>query len=120
MDPQVKIKLKQAEDYLSKAKNEFFKPEEDVVPYGVCQSAYRSVIHHLTGFLLHREKSLPDEIKVEQLLKSCRDLDVKFHDLHLVPMYNPTQSEDVWMNMDAAHDYLNMAEKTRQLVTDTI
>ena len=120
MDSQVQTKFKHAEEYLVKAKNELFKPEEDVVPYSVCQSAYRSIVHNLSGFLLQHNKYLPEEIKVQPLLESCRALDSKFNDLHLAPLYHPKESEDVWMNLDAAQDFLSMAEKTRQLVKQSI
>jgi HEPN domain-containing protein len=120
MDQHVKKKLAQAEEHLSKAKNELCKPEEDVVPYSVCQNAYNSVVHYLSGFLMHHNQPVPEEIKIEHLLRNCRTLDSQFKELHLAPLYNPTQSEDVWMNMDTAKDYLMMAEKTGQLVQNTI
>jgi len=116
MDQQVKAKLDQAEQLFYKAKDELCKPEEDVVPYSVCQSSYHSAVNYLSGFLLKRGNMVSESITLEDLLKQCREIDPKFQDLHLTPFYYPAQSEDVWMNMDTAHDFLAMAEKTRQMV----
>ncbi|MEQ9403912.1 MAG: HEPN domain-containing protein [Cyclobacteriaceae bacterium] len=112
----MKAKLDQAEEYFDKAKEELCKPEEDVVPYSICQSSYHAVVNYLSSFLIDNGATIPESENVESLLANCRELDQKFKKLHLVPMYNPTQSEDVWMNLDAAHDYLKMADNTRQMV----
>ena len=119
MDQHAKMKHNIADDFFNKAKNELFKPEEDIVPYGVCQNAYNSVVSYLTGVLINRGMSIPDPIKVEELLMKCRALDDLFNDLHLAPMYEPKKSEDVWMNLDTARDFLAMADKTRQIVNLT-
>ncbi len=116
MDHQVKVKFDEAEGLLEKAKEELCKPEEDVVPYVICKSAYLSVMDYLSSFLLYHESKLPQEPTMEELLKNCRDMDGRFKDLHLSPLYNPTQTEHAWMNMDAAKDFLDMAERTREIV----
>lgn len=119
MDQQAKMKISIADDFFNKAKNELFKPEEDIVPYGVCQNAYNSVVSYLSGVLINQSMSIPDPINVEELLMKCRALNSLYNDLHLAPMYEPKKSEDVWMNLDAAKDFLAMADKTRQIVNQT-
>jgi len=116
MDHAVKTKIDVAEDLLDRAREELCKPEEDVVPYSVCQSAYNSVVSYLSGVLINHTIEVPEPVKVEELLKRCRALNAKYKDLHLEPMYDPKKSEDVWMNLDTAKDYLKMAEKTRQMI----
>jgi len=116
MDQLVKAKIDQAEAFFYKAKEELCKPQEDVVSYSVCQSSYNSVVNYLESFLLDNNGSMPESSSVQDLLESCRKLDVKFKELHLAPLYHPTQVEDVWMNMDTAQDFLAMAQNTRQIV----
>lgn len=116
MDQAVKTRIDEAEDLFYKAKEELCRPAEDVVPYSVCQSAYNSVVSYLSGVLINHNIEVPQPVKVEELLKRCRALNEKYMDLHLGPMYDPKKSEDVWMNMDTAKDYLKMAEKTRQMI----
>ncbi len=116
MAHQLNTMLEQAEEHLDKAKNELYRPEEDVVPYSVCQHAYYSVTNNLGSFLVQNGHKVNGEENVHDLLQSCRDLDSRFKELHLAPLYQPTQSEDVWMNMDTATDFLLMAEKTREMI----
>lgn len=116
MDHVVKSKIDEAEERYYRAKEELCKPEEDVVPYGVCQNAYYSVVNYLSGVLINNGHKLPDSLSIELLLEGCRQLNPKYHDLHLAPMYHPQSSEDVWMNLDTAKDYMEMATKTRQMI----
>lgn len=120
MDQEIKKKYSQAEDLLDKAKEQLNKPEEDVVPYSICEHSYKAVINYLQSALLHRGISAVGATGVEALLQKCREQDAQFNDLHLHPMFNPTQTEDIWMNMDTAEDYLAMAENTRELVSQQL
>lgn len=119
MNQEVRTKIDEAEDLFQKAKEELCKPEEDVVPYAICQNAYNSVASYLSGVLINHNIPLPDPISIDALIKSCRSLDPKYNDLHLSPMYHPKEIEDVWMNLDTAKDFLSMAENTRQMVNLT-
>lgn len=116
MDKQIKLTLDKAEDFYTRAKDELCKPEEDVVPYSVCQNAYLAVVNYLKSFLMDHGVEFPRTSNVEDLLKSCREIDNQFKDLHLAPLYHPTESKDVWMNIDLANNFLDMAESTRQMV----
>jgi len=116
MEQPIKLTFDKAEDFLSRAKEELCKPREDVVPYGVCQSAYYAIVNYLGSFLMDNGVEFQESANVADLLSSCREIDDKFKDLHLAPLYHPTQSEDVWMNLDTANDFLAMAESTRKMV----
>ena len=116
MNQQVKIRLDRAEQHFYKAKDELRKPEYDVVPYSVCQNSYYSIIFYLSGFLSQNGVEVQEPMILEDLIKQCRKIDPKFQDLHLTPFYYPPQTEDVWMNMDTARDFLAIAEKTSQMV----
>jgi len=116
MDQKVKIALDKADGLLLKAKEELYKPEEDIVPYSVCQNAYYSIINYLGVFLLEKSIEFEESTNVEDLLTNCRMIDNKFNDLNLTPLYHPTKSKDVWMNLDTSKAFLSMAENTRQIV----
>ena len=120
MEPPIKTALDRADELLSRANNELCKPEEDVVPYSICQSAYYAIVNYLGSFLLDNGLEFQESTSVPDLLKSCREIDDKFNELHLAPLYNPTQTEDVWMNLDTANDYLAMAENTRKMVRSVV
>ncbi len=117
MDHTTKFTLEKAEDHLSQAKEELCKPAEDVVSYSVCQNAYNAIVHYLSNFLNESGLEVQESASVEDLLKNCRSLDEKFNELHLAPLYNPTDTEDVWMNIDTANDFVKMAERTREMFT---
>lgn len=105
-----------AEHHLDLAKEALCKPEEDVVPYSVCKNSYDAVINYLTGYLMSNGREVPENHTVQELLAFCREVDASFKELHLSPFNHPTETEDVWMNMDAAKDFLAMAERTREMV----
>jgi uncharacterized protein (UPF0332 family) len=120
MEQPIKLTLDKAEELLSRANNELCKPEEDVVPYSICQSAYYAIVNYLGSFLLDNGVEFQESSNVADLLRSCRAIDDKFNELHLAPLYNPTQIEDVWMNLDTANDFLAMAENTRSMVRSEV
>lgn len=116
MNRVVKSQIDEAERLFYQAKEELCKPEEDVVPYSVCQNAYKSVVSYLSSVLINHDIPIEEPIKVEKLLTNCRSLNPKYNNLHLSPMYHPFATEDIWMNLDMAKDYVAMAEKTRQMI----
>jgi uncharacterized protein (UPF0332 family) len=116
MEQLTKITLDKAEELISKANNELCRPEEDVVSYSVCQSAYYAIVNYLGSFLLENGIEFKESSNVADLLSSCRAIDDKFNKLHLAPLYNPTQNEDVWMSIDTVNSFMAMAENTRKMV----
>jgi HEPN domain-containing protein len=115
MDHKTKFTLEKAEERLSQAKEELCKPQEDVVSYSVCQNAFYAIKNYLGSFLNENKVGFEESESVEELLKKCRSLDKRFNELHLAPLYHPTETEHIWMNIDTANDYVEMAERTRQM-----
>ncbi|WKK80643.1 hypothetical protein [Marivirga arenosa] len=116
MEELLKTRLEKADELLSKAENELYKPEEDVVPYSVCQNAYRAVINYLGSYLTKHGEEFKEATPIKDLLTACRNIDPNFNELHLAPMYHPIQSEDVWMNMDTANSFVAMAKRTKNMI----
>lgn len=82
MDQKINATLEKAERHLDQAKDALCKPEEDVVPYSVCKSAYESIIHYLSGFLMRNGRDMPETVSVQELLTFCREVDPSFNELH--------------------------------------
>ena len=116
MDHKINVLLERADSYLNKAKEEFQKPEEDVVPYSICKNANEAILNYLSSFLLSNAREIPQSRSIKDLLLICREVESEFNNLHLSPFYNPAETEDLWMNIDMASDFLTMAETTREMV----
>ena len=108
--------MEDAQTYLDNANEGLCKPEEDVVPYYACENAHRAIINLLTAYAQRQGRDLPVEQNVRELLVLCRGIDPLFDKLHLSPFYHPTDTEDIWMNLDTAGDFLKIAEKTQEIV----
>ncbi|WP_420319034.1 HEPN domain-containing protein [Ekhidna sp.] len=117
MDSKINATLEIADSHLNNAQNGLCKPEEDVVPYSVCKNSHSAIINYLSAYLMRNGREIPKSHTVEELLSFCREVNPVFEELHLAPFYHPTDTEDVWMNMDTANDFFKMAEKTKELVT---
>ncbi len=116
MDQEAKILLSVADDLFGKAQEELYKPEEDVVPFSVCQNSYYAITNYLNSFLASEGKSLPSSATLDELIKSCISLDTNFEHLHLVPIYNPENNKDLWMSVETAKKFLYAANRTRDMV----
>ncbi len=89
-DQKIKSTLDQAAELFDAAKEELCRPEEDVVPYMVCNNAYRSVTKYLNGYLLKNGIEIHHSMSLQVLLNLCRDVDPKFNDLDLSSMMSET------------------------------
>lgn len=116
MDTKINSTLEQAELHLDDAREGLLKPEEDVVPYAIYKNAHSATVKFLSAFILSNGKDLPTTITVENLLARSREVHPGFKKLHLSPFYHPTDTEDVWMNLDTANSFLALAEDTKALV----
>lgn len=116
MEEMTKTLLVTADELLSRANDELCKPEEDVVHYSVCQNAYNAIVNYLGSFLLENGAEFDKSSNVEDLLSRCRAIDKRFNELHLAPLYHPTQNEDVWMSLDTVNSFMAMATNTRNMV----
>ena len=70
--------LKEGVKKLKQANEELFKPEEDIVAYSVCKNAQFSLDNLLRGFLLSHKINPSQDDSIENLLKKCIEIDVKF------------------------------------------
>ena len=110
--------IKEAHSLLTEAKNELARPEEDVVSYTVCDKAYTSVRKFLMHYLEDNQIDLPGNNTLQELIQVCKEFNPKFLDLDFEPMLNFREKEDIWADITIAHLYLDLAEKTRDLVTE--
>ncbi len=117
-DLKTKAALDQADELFSTAAEELYRPEEDVVPYMVCSTAYKSVGKYLTAFLLKNDIEIHNSMPMETLLKLCRDIDPRFGNLNLDPLLQPTENEKVWTNMRTVRQFIDLASQTRTLVSN--
>ena len=116
MEKITKTMLETADELLSRANNELCKPEEDVVHYSVCQHAYYAIVNYLGSFLLENGAEFDESSNVSDLLTNCRAIDNRFNELHLAPLYHPTQHKDVWMSLETVNSFMAMATSTRKMV----
>lgn len=114
--PEVKTVLDQANELFDTAREELFKPEEDVVHYMVCQNAFKSVQRYLTAFLLKNGIDLPDTVSLEVLLNRCREIDNAFNHLDLRPLLHASDEDDVWVDIETAKEFLELAAQARKIV----
>lgn len=113
----VKTVLDQADELFDTAREELFKPEEDVVYYMVCQNAFKSIHKYLTWYLLKNGTNLPDDATLEALLKQCREIDNTFNNLELAPLLISSGDEDdVWVDIETAKEFMELAAQTRNMV----
>ncbi|MCA6074039.1 hypothetical protein [Fulvivirga sedimenti] len=115
-DQMIQTTLESADELYYAAKEELCRPEEDVVPYMVCNNAYKSVGKYLTGYLLKKGIEIHSSMSPDVLLNLCRDVDSRFNDLHLSPLMHTDNPEDVWVNMDTVRKFIDLATQTRMLV----
>lgn len=118
MDQKFQTTLDQADELFDTAQNELARPEEDVVPYSVCRSAFKSVNKYLTGYLIKNGLEIHSSMSLEEMLKKCQEIDPKFNDLDLKLLYSTSEEENVWTDMKMVKEYIAMAEKTKKLVSN--
>jgi hypothetical protein len=106
----------EAETLFNSAKEDMMKPEEDLVPYGVCHKCFYAISHYLKGFLHHNNISVAEDMEMSELVTLATETDSKFNDLNRKILIEPKNTEDVWMNTDRAEDFLELTKKTRFLV----
>jgi hypothetical protein len=115
-DQKVKNTMDQADELFNNAKEELYKPEEDVVPYSVCRNAYKSVDKYLTGYLMQNGIEIHNSMTLDRLQQLCQDVDPKFAELDLNPMLQREDPEDIWVSMDTVRKFIDLATQTRSLV----
>ena len=112
-----KSSLELAKEYYFVAQEEHNRPEEDIMPYKVCRSAYKSVGNYLAAFLESKGVAVKDEMTLEYLLNACRGLEPQFSDLNLEMLFygNEHDLEAIWADEKTMVDYLDLVERTKKL-----
>ena len=106
----------QADELFKIAQEELARPEEDVVSYSVCRNAFKSVNKYLSGYLLRHGIDIHASMSLDVLLNRCQEIDAKFSDLNLDPLFSSSLSEDVWMDMETVKEFIDLASKTQKMV----
>lgn len=119
-DYQMTIDL--ANQYYDTAYEQYCKPEEDLVPYMVCRSAYKAVGNFLAAYMFHRGLVVKDEMSLKYLLDSCCELNPAFKELNLDLLFygNAHQEEVLFADDDTMHKYMDLSTITRDLVAREI
>ncbi len=117
-----KITLKDANEYYDAAQEELCRPEEDLVPYKICRSAYKSVGNYLAAYLFNHGFEVRDEMTLEFLLEKSISFDPKFEVLDLKPLFygNAHHEEVIHATAETMQVYLGIAEQTRDLVIELL
>lgn len=75
--------LKEAEKRLKIAKNEMFKPAEDIVSYSVCKNSQFAIENFLKGFLTNKKVELQRDETIESLYEKCIAADKDFKSVEM-------------------------------------
>lgn len=108
--------LEQAELNFQDAMEEYSRPAEDVVPFMVCDSAYKAVINYFKAFIEMKEGALHYSDSPRILLSECRILDPRFNELNIDLFDFRDKNDDVFMDMTIVRRYINIMSFTRRLV----
>lgn len=106
----------QAEQLLAAAKEEMMRPEEDIVPYLVCENCHLAIADYLKGYLINAGVNFSREAELKELLDLVTQRDKKFGEINQSFVQHPKDTDDYWMNINRAQDYLKLAEKTQLMV----
>lgn len=109
--------LSEADEMLDLAKEELCRPEEDVVHYKVCKHAYKAIEKYMTGYLIQHGVHIQNSNHINALLAQCQKTDKKFHNINFDPVISAEDPEKLMMNLHTAQTFIQLAEKTRDLVS---
>lgn len=68
---------------LQLAKNELFKPSEDIVTYSICKNAQFAIENYLRGFLIKNEVELTSKETISTLYEKCVAIDENFKNIDI-------------------------------------
>ncbi len=105
-----------ADELFTAAKEEFMRPEEDIVPYAVCHKCYYSVIDYLKGYLKNNDIDSKGVNDISGLLELCKRADARFSELNLSRMSLNDDSDAIWINVKKAQEFMDLTTRTRLLV----
>ena len=75
--------LKEAERKLKIAKDELFKPAEDIVSYSVCKNSQFAIENFLKGYLTKNQIELQSNETIETLYNKCVAIDPNFKQIEM-------------------------------------
>jgi hypothetical protein len=75
--------FKEAIKNLQIAKNELFKPSEDIVTYSICKNTQFAIENYLKGFLIKNEVKLEQKETVLTLYNKCLAIDKNFKNIDI-------------------------------------
>jgi HEPN domain-containing protein len=75
--------LKEAEKKLKIAKDEMFKPAEDIVSYSVCKNSQFAIENFLKGYLLNKKVELDRNETIASLYEKCTTVDKDFKSVEM-------------------------------------
>jgi len=68
---------------LQLAKNELFKPSEDIVTYSICKNAQFAIENYLKGFLIKNEVEIATNETIASLYNKCIAIDKNFKSIDI-------------------------------------
>jgi len=78
MNPRSEAFFKEATKKLKIAKEELFKPSEDIVSYSVCKNAQYAIENYLKGYLSKNDVGLDSNETIATLYNKCLSIDKNF------------------------------------------
>lgn len=86
MDNRSSAFFKEATKKLEAAKEELFKPEEDMVSYSVCKNSQFAIENFLKGYLINHEVEIEMDETIQSLYEKCLQVNEDFKQIELKSM----------------------------------
>ncbi len=83
MGTKAKEHFETAREKLNEAKEELFRPEEDIVSYLICKNSQHAIESYLKGYLLKNGVDIEDCNTIESLYKQCVAINSNFKKVDL-------------------------------------
>lgn len=80
--------FKEAEKQLQLAKEEIYKPKEDMVVSCVCKNTQRAVENYLKGYLIKEKIEIEKKDTLEKLFNKCLQLNTKLREISIESFSN--------------------------------
>lgn len=78
--------FKEASKKLNEAKNELFKPNEDIIGYSICKNAQISIENYLKGYLVKNDIKIELNDTIGSLYNKCIAFDENFKEIDFSPI----------------------------------
>ncbi|MDH5476180.1 MAG: hypothetical protein OEX22_10850 [Cyclobacteriaceae bacterium] len=105
---------------LDDAKNETFKPKEDIVTHSVCSKLRDATYDFLSYFLTSHHVDINDNMTISDMRKLCENIDESFKELNFssIPCFseNHQENKSYCQEVNMVNNCLRDVEKTRDLI----